>query len=249
MRANPAPSTFSARITTRTIEPVQVCTVKPLQGCTVEPLQRLILEMPASFRFRAGQYVQVLHPDGPIPLSIASAPRRLPELHLHYRSTPGLPEAARLDALLAAGGPLTLSAAAGDVSLPTPLPGPTLIVAGGTGAAQAMSFIDDFLGTDPGAAVTLLWCVDEAGDAYLERDLAALQVSWLTVNVIVDADRSPANRGLTWLRTHGARFRGAPVVLAGGPGFVYAACDALSEAGLDPDELRSDVFAYAPRPR
>jgi CDP-4-dehydro-6-deoxyglucose reductase, E3 len=240
MSASLTEPSFTARIDTRTAWPVQ--------DGTAWPVQRIVLTVESSgFRFRSGQYVQVLHPDGPIPLSIASAPRRLPELHLHYRSTPGVAEAARLDGLLAAGGALELSAPAGDVVLPAPLPGPTLIVAGGTGAAQAMSFIDDFLGTDPGAAVTLLWCVDQPADAYLEHDLTALEAPWLDVVVVADADRSPANRGLAWLRTHGERFR-APVVLAGSPGFVYAACDALAAAGLPAAQLRSDVFAYAPRP-
>jgi CDP-4-dehydro-6-deoxyglucose reductase, E3 len=225
---------------------IKACTVVPAGAAN--PVRRIVLTVPAAFRFQAGQYVQVLHPNGPIPLSIASAPGHLPELHLHYRSTPGVAEAERFDALLASGGPLELSAPAGDVVLPTPLPGPTLIVAGGTGAAQAMSFLEDFLGTDPGAAVTLLWCIDEPGEAYLENDLAAITAPWLDVVVIADADRSPDNRGLRWLRAHGERFRDGLVVLAGGPGFVYAACDALAAAGVTAGQLRSDVFAYAPRP-
>ena len=48
------------------------------------PVQRIVLRMPDRFRFRPGQYLEVLHPDGPVPMSIASAPHRLPELHLHY---------------------------------------------------------------------------------------------------------------------------------------------------------------------
>jgi CDP-4-dehydro-6-deoxyglucose reductase, E3 len=226
---------------------IEACTAVPAPAGQADPVRRIVLTVPSGFHFEAGQYVQVLHPDGPIPLSIASAPRRLPELHLHYRSTPGVAEAERFDALLATGGPLELAAPAGDVLLPVPLAGPTLIVAGGTGAAQAMSFIDDFLGSDPGAPITLLWCVDEPGDAYLENDLAAIEAPWLDVIVIADASRSPENRGLAWLRAHGGRFRDGLAVLAGGPGFVYAASDALAAAGLTAEQLRSDVFAYAPR--
>jgi CDP-4-dehydro-6-deoxyglucose reductase, E3 len=224
--------TFTARIRSRTGSPVQ----------------RIVLEVPPDYAFHAGQYLRVLHPDGDIPLSIASAPRRLPELHLHYRSTPGLAEAQRLDALLAAGDRLEVSEPAGDVLLPAPLADATLIVAGGTGMAQAMSFVDDFTGADPGARVTLLWCVDHPDDAYLRQELTTLDAPWLETVIIADDDRSPDNRGLAWLRSDARAFRAGSVVLAGGPAFVYAAVDALRDAGLDPDLVRSDVFAYAPRP-
>lgn len=217
-------------------------------------MQRIVLEMPPSFSFQAGQYLQVLHPDGPIPLSIASAPWRLPELHLHYRSTAGVAEAARMDALLAAGEPLTVSAPGGEVILETPLAAPLLIAAGGTGIAQAISFIDAFATTDPGAPVTLLWCVDHPQDFYLDDQLAAVEAPWLTLVKIADADRSPGNACLAWLRQHIGEFsedqtRGpSPVVLAGGPGFVYAAYEVLRAGGLSAVQIRSDVFAYAPRP-
>jgi len=217
-------------------------------------VQRIVLEMPPSFSFQAGQYLQVLHPDGPIPLSIASAPWRLPELHLHYRSTPGMVEAVRMDALLAAGEPLTVSAPGGEVILETPLAAPLLIAAGGTGIAQAMSFIDAFTIADPGAPVTLLWCVDHPDDFYLADQLDALDAPWLTMVKIADADRSPGNACLAWLRQHIDEFakdqtRGpSPVVLAGGPGFVYAAYEVLRAGGLGAAEMHSDVFGYAPRP-
>jgi CDP-4-dehydro-6-deoxyglucose reductase, E3 len=217
-----------------------------ITSCTGTPVQRIVLEMPPAFRFLAGQYLQVIHPDGPIPLSIASAPWRLPELHLHYRSTPGLAEAARMDELLTKADRLNVSAAAGDV---TGLAPPLLIVAGGTGIAQAMSFVDAFRAADPGGPVTLLWCLDQPEDAYLANDLTTLQAPWLKVSIVTDADRSADNRGLAWLRAHAPEFIGLPVLLAGGPGFVYAACDALLEAGLEVGQMRSDVFAYAPRAR
>jgi CDP-4-dehydro-6-deoxyglucose reductase, E3 len=217
-----------------------------ITSCTGSPVQRIVLQMPPAFHFAAGQYLQVIHPEGPVPLSIASAPWRLPELHLHYRSTPGLAEAARMDALLAKADRLTVSAAAGDV---TEVPAPVLIVAGGTGIAQAMSLVDEFRVADPDDKVTLLWCVDRQEDAYLAEELAALRAPWLNLSIVTDADRSADNRGLRWLREHAPEFVGLPVVLAGGPGFVYAAQDVLVEAGLEPGQMRSDVFAYAPRER
>jgi len=210
-------------------------------------VQRIVLRMPDAFDFRAGQYLEVVHPDGAIPLSIASAPERLPELHLHYRSTPELDDATRMDALLEAGGPLEIRGPGGDVALPQPLTGPALIAAGGTGIAQAMSFIDEWHFTPPAGAVTLLWCADAETDFYLRDELDALDAPWLERVLIADADRAATNRGLVWLRDRAAQLSGSHVVLAGGPGFVYAAFDTLVAAGVDPAQVQSDVFSYAPR--
>jgi CDP-4-dehydro-6-deoxyglucose reductase len=214
-------------------------------------VQRLVLQMPAQFRFHAGQYLEILHPGGPIPLSIASAPRRLPELHLHYLSLAGAPEARRMDELLERGGPLTVRGPGGDVRLPAPLPAPALIVAGGTGIAQAMSFVDSFAEADPGAHVTLLWCVDSETDWYLRDTLEALDAPWLEAVLVADPERSSRNRGLGWMQQHGRTFAGGrppcPVVLAGGAGFVHAAYDTLLAAGVEPAQVQSDVFSYAPR--
>lgn len=216
-------------------------------------MQRIVLRMPAAFTFRAGQYLEVLHPDGPIPLSIASGPARLPALHLHYRSTPGVADATRMDELLAAavepGATLDVRGPGGDVSLPDTLAAPALIVAGGTGIAQALSLIDAFTGQDPGGRVTVLWCADRDEDFYLGAELDALKFDWLQVVRIADPARGPDNRGLVWLREQAATLLTAdsPVVLAGGPPFVHAACDVLIDAGVDLARMQSDVFSYAPR--
>ncbi|MEQ8860634.1 MAG: hypothetical protein RIC56_18485 [Pseudomonadales bacterium] len=216
---------------------------------TGRPVQRIVLRLADTFTFRAGQYLEVVHPDGAIPLSIASAPHRLPELHLHYLSMPDTPEAARMDALLDASDELEIRGPAGTVALPRSLPAAALIAAGGTGVAQAMSFIDGYLERDPGAPLWLLWCADLESDFYLRQELEALEAPWLQTNLIADAARSSTNRGLRWLREHAGGFRhhDSRIVLAGSPGFVYAAQDALLEAGIAPRQMQSDVFSYAPR--
>lgn len=213
------------------------------------PVQRLTLRMPDDFTFRPGQYLEVVHPDGPIPLSIASSPRRLPELHLHYQSTPGVAEATRMDELLARTDTLTIQGPGGTVSLPEPLAAPVLLVAGGTGIAQAMSFIDHFAGAAPAVPVTVLWCAEQQDDFYLRAELEALQLPWLHMVLIADPERSADNRAMAWLREHSREHIDAnsAVIVAGAPGFVYNACDALAAAGVEPSQLRSDVFSYAPR--
>jgi NAD(P)H-flavin reductase len=215
---------------------------------TGAPVQRIVLSMPSGFTFQAGQYLEVLHPRGSVPLSIASAPRRLPALHLHYRSTPGLPEAALLDELLASGADLTVRGPAGNVGLPKPLVGRGLLVAGGTGIAQALAFIDDQQPAADHPGLTLLWCADDEADFYLGEELA-VHAAWLDTVLIADADRSPRNRALSWLSRHAQAYAGPdqPIVIAGSPPFVYAATDVLMEAGVPERQIQSDVFSYAPR--
>ncbi len=95
-----------------------------------------------AFDFAAGQYLEIQHPSGArIPLSIASAPYQLPQLELHYRSTPGDALAPLLDDLLKARGELDLRGPFGDVSV-TAYAGPLLLVAGGTGISQALSILE-----------------------------------------------------------------------------------------------------------
>ncbi|HEX7036582.1 MAG TPA: hypothetical protein VF210_12450 [Pseudomonadales bacterium] len=211
------------------------------------PVQHLVLEMPDGFQFRPGQYLEVVHSDGPIPLSIASAPHRLPELHLHYLPQPDAPEAARMDELLDAGRTLEIRGPAGNVQLPDAPIQPVLLVAGGTGAAQAMSFIDAYRANPPDVAVTLLWCADADSDFYLEDELRAIREPWFHCVLLADARRTPQNRGLQWLRRHGPSHRRSTIVLCGGPGFVWSAYDALADAGVAPTRMQSDVFSYAPR--
>jgi CDP-4-dehydro-6-deoxyglucose reductase len=217
-------------------------------------VQHIVLEMPRHFAFRAGQYLEVVHREGTIPLSIASGPRRLPELHLHYRSTPGVREAAWMDELLEHGGPLTVRGPAGDVMLPETDDLPLLLVAGGTGISQVCALIDQLVIEPVRAPVTTLWCVDAAEDLYCRAELDAIRRPWLELECIVDARRGPDNAGIRRLAGIGRRLAAGPataapwILLAGSPGFVYAASDALTGAGVDAARLHADAFAWAPRP-
>jgi len=206
------------------------------------------LNVSAEFAFRAGQYLEVeLGDDDRIPLSIASSPHRLPQLHLHYRSTPGLTEAHRFDELLAEGGTLAIHGPFGTACLPEPLRAPLLIIAGGTGGGQALGLLDDLLAEPPSHPVSLLWCADRSEDLYRRGWLESLDHDWLTSECIADARRDAANRGLVWLRDRAPTLANHRIILSGSPGFVYSAVDVLLPAGVLLEQMASDVFAYAPR--
>ena len=208
-------------------------------------LQELTLTLPPDFRFRAGQYLEIeVGDDCRIPLSIASAPHRLPELHLHYRSTPGVRDAALLDGALASGEDLAIHGPFGDVCLANPLTGPLLIIAGGTGGGQALGLLDELLVDSPSQPVCLLWCADSSEELYRPDWLQSLGCPWLTVQCIADARRTPANRAMRWLRDHAPEYAAARIILSGSPGFVHAAVEVLQAAGVSRTLMESDVFAY-----
>lgn len=216
-------------------------------------VQILTLDITDPFRFKAGQYLEVVHPDGTaIPLSIASPPEQLPFLSLHYRSTPGMVEAERMNELLEQGA-LTVRGGSGDVYLSPEDDGPLLLVAGGTGISQALCLALAQSNRYPETAVRLLACADTEADLYF-GDLLP-QTRNFNAHLIADSNRDSGNRGLQWLGSDGVAFlRGteqsgkrARVILSGSPAFVYAATDRLTAEDVAIETLESDVYAWAPR--
>lgn len=209
-------------------------------------VQILSLTLAEPFAFQAGQYLEVLHPDGtPIPLSIASPPEALPALTLHYRSTPGAPDAERMDTLLRDARPLTIRGPGGDVRLAPEDDRPLLLVCGGTGISQALCLATAQRLRHPQTAVEILACADHAEDLYFED----LIPDGATRTLIADPARDASNAGLAWLRARAPRLEARTwVVVSGSPPFVWAVTDVLTASGLPSARLASDVYAWATRP-
>ncbi|HEY5645089.1 MAG TPA: hypothetical protein VIS76_04045 [Pseudomonadales bacterium] len=209
-------------------------------------VQILSLRLADPFPFAAGQYLEVLHPEGTaIPLSIASPPERLPWLTLHYRSTPGAAEAERMDELIRQGRPLTLRGPGGAVRLAPEDGRPLLLVSGGTGISQALGLATAQRQRHPTTAVALLACADDPADFYFED----LLPGGLNVTLIADPARDSSNRALIWLTRHAPSLPAAArVILSGSPGFVWAATDTLTGCGRAAASIESDVYAWSPRP-
>lgn len=210
------------------------------------PIQRIVLAAPAGFHFSAGQYLEVLHPSGPIPMSIASSPTRLPELELHYRAMPGIPAAAWMDELLASGAPLAIRGPGGDVVAPISPERSLLLIAGGTGITQALSVIEAVADRARRPRVRLLWCADHTEDFYCRDHLTALADDWLEVDYCADARRGPDNLGLARARAAAQSLPNAWIMIGGSPAFVFAVDDALAAVTEAP--RHADAFAWAPRP-
>lgn len=212
------------------------------------PVQEIVLEAPPGFTFRAGQYTQVQHPAGTIPLSIASGPKRLPTLTLHYRSLPDVPAADWMDELLETGTPLLLHPPAGEVQMPEDPHQPIVMIAGGTGITQALAVLDELAHTTERATVDVLWCADSDDELYCRSRLDTLKAPWLTLHYNVDARRSAENSGFAkaqaLLRTHAGA--NPWILLGGSPGFVYAMDEALTV--VTTVQRHADAFSWAPRP-
>lgn len=209
-----------------------------------QPVQRILLRLQDHYTFRAGQYLQVQAPDGTlIPLSIASAPTRLPELELHYRSSATAPEARIMDDLIT-GSTLMLTSAGGDVRSGAPNQ-PLFVVAGGSGAAQAFSCAEYRNHNAGQAPTTILWCADKPEDIYDDELLRGY--ANVDLHITTDDQRTPDNEGLVWLTRNCKRYLDAYVILAGGPGFVYAATDILLANGFARGQLHADAYSWAPR--
>lgn len=218
---------------------------------TEPPVHILTLRTDGPFAFKAGQYLEVVHPDGTaIPLSIASIPEQLPLLTLHYRSTPGLVEAERMNELLEQGT-LSIQGGSGNVYLNPEDDSALLLVAGGTGISQALCLALAQRSRQPRVDVRLLACADSEADLYF-RDLLPPAI---IAQLIADSNRDRGNRGLQWLASEGAAYlqtfeqtgKRVRVILSGSPAFVYAATDCLTGAGIPAEALESDVYAWAPR--
>ena len=184
-----------------------------------------------------------------LPLSIGSAPERLPNLTLYYRSTPEQAEAAALDELLRTSTELSLTGPQGNVHLGNkPAQQPLLLVAAGTGSAQAFAMLDSlYTRAAQGQPHFFLQLAAEPDDFLRHADEAHWIEQGLGVLRIADSNIGDNNRGLRWLREHAQEFCEHWILLSGAPGFVYTAADVLTEAGIELAQTHSDVYDYAPR--
>ena len=225
----------------------------------VEPLnatvRRLLLNA-TGFDFSAGQYIYLHAGQQRLPLSVASAPARLPELELHYRSTPGDADAAALDALLLHAHELTLDGPHGDVVITEPTSEPLTLIAGGTGISQAASIIEQLADCQAQQladcqaqqlVVQLWWSLPAPAASYAVSAIERVSSeSWFALETLYDDPTADSNAAVS-------RIRNGPIepgqyLLCGAPGFVYSCAQELLDRGINRSALRSDVFDYAPRP-
>ena len=91
----------------------------------------------------------------------------------------------------------------------------------------------------------LLAGLSDAADGWLARR-AGGGSSW-GARLDPLADKLLLAAPMIWLASNVGSFADAHIILAGGPGFVYAATDILIAHGIDESHLAADAYSHAPR--
>ncbi|WP_373332223.1 2Fe-2S iron-sulfur cluster-binding protein [Thiopseudomonas alkaliphila] len=202
-------------------------------------------------RYFAGQYALVEREDGEVAaFSIASAPHQARYLELHILARDNAPQA--LLAYISAQQGATLSLPHGNVhSQQLAEDKPLLLIAAGTGMAQMHSILEHYRALGAQQPIHLYWGARQEADFYHVPNMDTwLSLPNLHYHKIVSHDQN-------WLGRKGLLFEAIcedipqleqyQVVVSGSPAMVYATQDALVAAGMRPEQMLSDVFAYAPR--
>jgi CDP-4-dehydro-6-deoxyglucose reductase len=207
----------------------------------------------ASFAFEAGQYIDILLPDGRRrSFSIASPPHDSRLLELHVRHAPGGALTDRLFAqdprnmLLSIDGPL------GRFFYREGAGAPLLLVGGGTGLAPLKSIVRHVIEQGLERSVTLYWGVRAERDLYAHAELEAL--ARRAANFHYCAVLSEG--GLEWAGrrgwVHEAVLADLPaldryeIYVSGPPAMIGAVRREFARGGANLARLYADSFDYAP---
>ena len=238
------------------------CRIATLDALSPEVV-RVRLRLPAvePLPFRAGQYLDVLLPDGRRrSFSIASSPREGTLLELHVKRVAGgifTPRLFRSDEHgLGPGALLTIEGPLGQFVY-VEGPGPALMLAGGTGYAPLKSMLRELLEHGAQRAVHLYWGARTIEELYDEPQLLEWtrrypRFSYVGVVSAGDAAGSLAPHQRAG-RLHEVALAAHPdlsecdVFAAGPPGLIDAVRSSFTLHGLPPERLHFDSFDPAPR--
>lgn len=217
----------------------------------------LQLRLPAGQRakFRAGQYLQVLLPDGSRrAYSMANAPHENDALQLHVRHVPGGQFTQRLVSLQA-GDELEVELPFGQVAIDPAAPTPLVCVCGGTGFAPVKSLLDDLAKRRSTRPLVLVWGSRDRQGLYLHEQVARWQRSLpglRFVAAVEDADDATAlsafhGRVDAAIATLAIDATQAEVYCCGAPPMVNAVkAVCLQQLGVAPERFHSDAFVSGP---
>lgn len=215
------------------------------------------LRLPAGKRvdFYPGQYLQVvLDSENSAAFSIASAPRNDRTLELHIRATNDSDSYPLLERRLKTGEILKLSLPHGETTLLKMQHAKKLMmIAASTGYSQIKAMLEGLTAANDPRPITVYWGARTANDLY-QHD-AMLAMSQLHSNityipVVSDHPEWPGRSGLVHkavLDDLQGNFSDWSIICGGSPPMVYATFDDFVAAGMQPEQMISDVFDYAPR--
>ena len=244
-------------------------TVKRLTCDVVEiaPLNydvfKVHLRLPATasmaVSFKAGQYLELVIGDRKAPFSIGSAPEAGRDLELHIRQASGSDFAKSVMDHLNGHSQVEIEMPKGDCFLEAASlkPGqPVILAAASTGFSQMKSIMEHLLASGVDNPIHFYWGARIAADIYH----AELPLEWVVKhsNVVYHPVVSEPGEACGWagrtdllpdaIKADFESLSDAVVYASGSPAMVYALLDACEEKGLPETSMKSDVFAYAPRP-
>jgi len=214
---------------------------------------QLQLRFPAGVRvkFKAGQYLQVLLPDGARrSYSMANAPHESDAVQLHIRNLPQGHFSEAMLTNLKVGDTLKLELPHGDFWLREDSERPMLMVAGGTGFAPIKSIVDHMLRQKMQRTVHVYWGARTAEGIYAPDVLTrwAQQFPTLVVHPVLsdvtDASSWHGRVGFVHQAVQ-ADFKdlsGWDVYACGGMPMVTALRETCSQLGLPDAHFYSDAF-------
>ena len=210
-------------------------------------VRRIRLNLDGPFPFHAGQYLFIVHRSGRrIPFSIASSPHLLPSIELHFRPLPGNEEATLVNEILAGGDVIDLDGPHGEVMVTAACEAPLVLIAGGTGIAQARSIVEFLTIREQGAMVLLLWSVARREELYCDSELVAFtDRPWFRYVPLIDMPGDAANAAVRYVERQGRTLPAAGrVLLCGGAGFVRSVTAALLKRGIARERLQADMYSF-----
>ncbi len=216
----------------------------------------LRLEGGAALRFHAGQYINIVLPDGAKrSFSFATAPHAADEIELHVRRIPGGRFTTMVFTSMKVGDTLRFEGPLGAFTLREDSGKPILFVAGSTGFAPVKSMLEHAFHTGIRRRMVLYWGVRRREDLYL----GALAEQWAREHenfsfVPVLSEPQPEDRwtGRTGL-VHEAILADFPdlsahqVYACGSAKMVAAAHPAFVDHGVARADCFSDAFHLAPQ--
>ena len=231
------------------------CKVRRIEH-PVEDVAIVYLDLPAgaTFRFRAGQYVEVIMADGlRRSFSVANAPHDPATVELHVRHVPGGRFTPRLFRELGAGDALTIEGPRGGFYLRKEIR-PVILLAGGTGFAPIKSMVLYAMRHKLRGPATFYWGGRRPQDLYMTQlpaQWAAEYPGFHYVPVVSEARAADAWQGRTGL-VHEAVMADFPdlsghdVYACGVPAMIHAARrDFVEACGLPPGRFFADLFLTA----
>lgn len=236
--------------------PVRVLPARVEQIDELTPeVRRLRLKLPKGRRlqFLAGQYMDILLPEGRRrAFSIASPPSREEFLELHVRHVEGGGFTGHVFDDMQPGEILRLEGPLGTFFVRLNSPRPILMMGGGTGFAPLKAMIEDLIHAGDDRPITLYWGVRTEKDLYarsLINEFAEQHPDFRFIPVLSEPGGDWAGRtGFV----HEALLGDYPdlspfeIYMSGPPAMVHAARKAFLAADADEEHLHYDSFDFGP---